>query len=156
MHPLTPAQVILPPRVTTSGGSAAALSRNTGLSVRDLKHHQARNELVHLLSFVSLTKISPLVEAIVGRIYSITQLCAEKRANLKAILLPDRSAPSPDKIKDLLSIARCAERYFVVCGYHITKTMWSEMKNEHYELFYLTVPFAVQNFTDTYVDSSMF
>ena len=32
--------------------------------------------------------------------------------------------------------------------------MWSEMKNKHYGIFYLTVSFAVQNFIDTYVDSS--
>ena len=30
------------------------------------------------------------------------------------------------------------------------------MKNEHYELFYCTCSFAVQNFTETYVDSSTF
>ena len=34
--------------------------------------------------------------------------------------------------------------------------MWSEMKVEHYELFYLAGSFAVQNFTETYVDNSMF
>ena len=28
------------------------------------------------------------------------------------------------------------------------------MKNKHYGIFYLTVSFAVQNFIDTYVDSS--
>ena len=30
------------------------------------------------------------------------------------------------------------------------------MKTEHYELFYLTGSFAVQNFTETYVDNSTF
>ena len=36
------------------------------------------------------------------------------------------------------------------------KTVWSKMKNEHYELFYLTGSFAVQNFTEAYVDNSTF
>ena len=34
--------------------------------------------------------------------------------------------------------------------------MWNEMKVEHYELFYLAGSFAVQNFTETYVDNSTF
>ena len=34
--------------------------------------------------------------------------------------------------------------------------MWSEIKNGHYELFYITGSFALQNFTDTYVDNPMF
>ena len=114
------------------------------------------DDLVHILSVASLTKIPPLVEVVVGRIYSITGLRAENRSKLKAILLRNSLAPSTDKIKDLLSIARYYECYFVARGDHITKNMWSGMKNDNYEIFYLTVSFALQNFTETYLDNSTF
>ena len=34
--------------------------------------------------------------------------------------------------------------------------MWSEMKVEQYEIFYITGAFAVLNFTETYMDNSTF
>ena len=81
---------------------------------------------------------------------------AAKRAELESLLLLDGSAPSPDDIEDLLSLARYANRYANARGNNITKSMWSEMKVEHYELFYLAGSLAVQNFTETYVDNSTF
>ena len=126
MPPLTPAQAPLPPSVTTSIGSTAALSGRTGLSVRALRRQQARDDLVHLLSVASLTNSPPLVEAVVGRLSSITRLRAAKLANLEALLLPDGSAPSPDNIEDLISITQYADRYVVACGDHITERMWAK------------------------------
>ena len=41
-------------------------------------------------------------------------------------------------------------------GDHFTKKCGQRRKNEHYELFYLTGSFAVQNFTEAYVDNSTF
>ena len=68
LHPMTPAQVILTPSITTSGGSAAAISGRIGLSVRASRRQQSRDDLVHLLSVASLTNIAPIVEAVVGHI----------------------------------------------------------------------------------------
>ena len=68
-------QVILPPSVTTSGGSADALSGLTGLSVHALRRQQARDDLVHLLSVASLTDIPTIAKAGVVPIYWITRLC---------------------------------------------------------------------------------
>ena len=110
MPPLTPAQLPLPPSVTTSNGSAATLSRRNGLSVRVLGRQQARDDLFHLLSVASLTDSPPLVKAIIGRLASISRLRAAKRADLEDLLLPDGLAPSPDDIEDLFSIARYADR----------------------------------------------
>ena len=145
---MTPSQVILHPSVTTSGGSAAALSRRTDLYACASRRQQVGVDLLHLLSVAPLTKIPPLVEAVFGRIYSIIRLRAKKRANLKALLLSNRLALLPDYIKDLLSIAYYYDRYFVAHGDHITKTMLSEMKNENYYLLYLTVSFVLENFTE--------
>ena len=132
---MTLAQVPLHPSVTTSGGSAAALSRRTGLSIRTSMRQQAREYLVHLLSVASLTGSPSLVEAVVVHLFSITRLRTAKRAYLEALLLPDCLASPPNDIKDLLSIARYVDYYLVACGDHITKKMWSEMKNEHYVIF---------------------
>ena len=110
LHPLNPAQAPLPPSVTNSGGSTAALSGHTGLSVCASRRQQARDDLVHLLSVASLIDSPPLIKAVVGRLSSIMRLRAAKCANLEALLLLDISAPSPDDIKDLLSIARYANR----------------------------------------------
>ena len=102
MPSMPPAQVPLLPIFATSIGSAAAVIRTTGLSVRSFRSQQSRYNLVHLLSAVSLTNIPTLVEAIFDRLSSIARLRAAKHANLEALLLPDRSAPSPDNIKYLI------------------------------------------------------
>ena len=79
-----------------------------------------------------------------------------KSANLESLLLTYSSALSPDDIKDLIYIARYADGYFVDHGDHMTKTMWSEMKNDPYELFYPMVYFVLHYFIETTVDSPMF
>ena len=147
LHPLTPAQVPLPPSVTTSGGRSAALIRRTSLSFYALRRQQARYHLVQLLFVASLTDSPPLVDDVVGRLSSITRIRVAKRADLEALLLPDGSAPFPDDIEDLLSIAHYTDRYLVARGDRITKTMWStmwsDMKNEHYVLFLLILGFPL-------------
>ena len=59
-------------------------------------------------------------------------------------------------MEDLLSIVHCADCYLIACGDHIIKNDVVRYENEHYEIFYLTGSFAVQNFTENYVDSSTF
>ena len=121
MPTLNLAQFPLPPNVATSIGSATTRRGITGLSVLAFRRHQARDDLVHLLYVASLTDSPPLVEAVVGRLSSITRPRAAKRVELGALLLPDGSSPSPDDVKDLTSISRHADRYVVARGYHITK-----------------------------------
>ena len=124
LQPLTSSQVTLRPILTTSGGSATTLIRHTGLSVCAFRRQQSRYNLVLLLFVPFLTASSPPVEAVVGRVSSITRLYAEKRADLKAFFLPDGLAPSHNGIKDFLSISHYSDHYLVSRCYHITKTMW--------------------------------
>ena len=125
------------------------LSRRTGLSVRASRHQLARDDLSHLLSVASITDSPLIVEAVIVSLSLITRLCLALRVDLEALLLLDSSAPSPIDIKNFLSIACYAYCYLVACGDYITKMMWSEMKNEHYELNYLKGSFLVQNFIET-------
>ena len=111
----------LPQSVTTSIGSAAALSGRTGLSVCVLRRQQARDDLLHILYVSSLTNSPLLVEAIIVHLLCITRLRTAKRADLEALLLTDILAPSPDVVEDLISIAGYANRYVVAQGNHITK-----------------------------------
>ena len=135
MTPLTPAQIPLTPSVTTSNGSAAALSGRTDLSNCTSKRHQSRENLVHLLSVAFLINTPPLVEDVFGRFSSINWLRAAKRADLRSLHVPDGSALSPDNIEDIVSIDWYADRYVVICGNHITKTTRSETKTDNYGLF---------------------
>ena len=57
-----------------------------------------------------------------------SRLRAVKRAELESLLLQDGLEPSPDNIKDLLSLARYADRYTNARGDNITKSMWSEVQ----------------------------
>ena len=111
----------LPQSVTTSIGSAAALSGRTGLSVCVLRRQQARDDLLHILYVSSLTNSPLLVEAIIVHLLCITRLRTAKRADLEALLLPDGSSLSPNDIKYLLSTRNYANCYRVACGDHITK-----------------------------------
>ena len=72
LHPLNPAQVPLPHIVATSDGSDTALSGRTGLSIRASRSQQARDNLIHIVSVAYLSDIPPLVEAVSGRLSSIT------------------------------------------------------------------------------------
>ena len=102
MDPLTPDQVPLPPRVRTSNGNTATLSGRSACASRS---QQARDNLTHLLSIYSLTGSPPLVKAVVIRLSTTSRPHTAKRAELDSLLLPDGSAPSPDEIEDLLSLA---------------------------------------------------
>ena len=133
----------MPPSVTTFNGRDAALIGRTVLSIRASRSHQDRENLIQLLSISLLTYSPPLVEAVYSRLSSMSWLRAAKRADIKTLILPDGSAPSTDNIEDLLSIAQYSDPYFLTHGDNITKKLWSEMKTEHYELFYLTGSFAV-------------
>ena len=124
MPPLTPAQIPLPPSVDISIGSAAALSERTGLSARALMRQQGRDYLVHLFSIASLANSPLLTKVVAVRLSMITRLRTSMRADLEALLLPDRSTPLPDDINNLISIARYTDRYIVAHGDHITETMW--------------------------------
>ena len=135
MHPLIPVQVPLRMSVNTSSGYTPALSGCTGLSIRALRIQQGRANLVHLLSVKSLTYSPTLVEAIVDRLSSITWLRAANRSNIESLLLLVGSALSPNDIEDLLSISLYYDHYINFGHDHITKTMWLDLKNEHYELF---------------------
>ena len=75
-------------------------------------HQEGRDNLVHLLSVASLTDSPPLVEA-AGRLSSTTRICAAKRADFEALLLPDSLVPSP----------RYADHYLVARSDNITKMM---------------------------------
>ena len=154
--PLTPYQVPLPPISGTSDGSIAVLSGRSGRSPCASRHHQARDDLTYLLSINSLTSSPPLLEAVVICLSTTSRPHAAKRVKLESLLLPEGLASSPDDIEDFLLLARYANRYANARGNNITKSMWSEMKVEHYELFYLAGSFAVQNFKETYVDNSTF
>ena len=100
---------------------------------------------------------SPLLVHVVVICPSTTsQMHASKRAELDSLLLPDGLAPSPDDIEDLLSLSRYANRYANARGNNITNPIKSEMKVEHYEVFYIMGSFAVQNSMETYVDNSTF
>ena len=131
------------------------ISGRSDSSANASQRHQARDNLTHLRSIAYLTDSPPLSEAIMIRLYTIFCLCVAKSTNLEYLLLPDGSAPLSDNINDLLSFARYAHRYSNRyahryandCGRNITKSMWSEMKVVHYELFYLTGSFAANNFT---------
>ena len=123
------------------------ISGRSDSSANASQRHQARDNLTHLLSIAYLTDSPPLSEAIMIRLYTIFCLCVAKSTNLEYLLLPDGSAPLSDNINDLLSFARYAHRYANDCGGNITKSMWSEMKVVHYELFYLTGSFVANNFT---------
>ena len=72
LHPLNPAPVPLPHIVATSDGSDTALSGRTGLSIRASRSQQARDNLIHIVSVAYLSDIPPLVEAVSGRLSSIT------------------------------------------------------------------------------------
>ena len=87
---------------------------------------------------------------------TISRLHTAKRTEIEYLLLPDRSVPPPDNIKDLILIARYAEGYVNTLRNIITKAIRSEMEVDHYKLFYLTGSFAVHNFTEIYVDNSAF
>ena len=103
LHPLIPAQFPLCMSVNTSSGCNAALSGCTGLSIRALRIQQGRANLVHIFSDESLTKSPPIIEAIVGRLSSITWLRVAKRTNLESLLLLVGLALSHNDIKDILS-----------------------------------------------------
>ena len=66
--PMTPAYILQSPSVSNSIRSAAEIIGCTRLSVCALRQHQSRDNLVHLLSVATLTKIPPLVEAVFGRL----------------------------------------------------------------------------------------
>ena len=102
---LTPAQVPLPPSDGCSGRIVATLGGRSGHSARASRRQQASDDLTHLLSVASLSDSPPLVEAVVGRLTTISRLRAAKRAELETLHLPDGSAPSPENIGDLLSLA---------------------------------------------------
>ena len=104
--PLTLAQVPLPPSVSTPIGSVAVVSGCTGLSVRPLRRHQTRDNLFHPLSVPLLANSPILVKAVAGRLSSVTRLYMDKHENLKALLLLDNSALSPNYVKDLISIKK--------------------------------------------------
>ena len=156
MFPTTLYQVPLPPSARTSDGIVSALSGRFGFSARDLRRQQDRDHLTYILSITSLTVSPYLLKAVMSRISTISYLTTEKCAKLESLLLSDGSAPLPDDIKDLLSLAWYANRYSNARGNHTTKSMWSEINVKHYELFYLTFSFAVHNFTETYLDNSTF
>ena len=82
MGPPTPAHSPLSPSVRTSDGSVATLSRQSGRSDRTLWCHQARDNLTNLLSISPLTNSSPLVKAVVSRLFTISQMRAEKSAKI--------------------------------------------------------------------------
>ena len=104
MPPMNLAQPPLTPSVTTSNGSAATLSGRNSLSVRASRCHQARYDLVHLLSVAFSTGNPPLAEAIAGRLSWISQICAAKRDDREALLLLESLAQLPNNINDILSI----------------------------------------------------
>ena len=135
LHPLIPAQFPLCMSVNTSSGCTTALSGCTGLCIRALRIQQGRDNLVHIFSGESLTDSPPIIEAILGRLSSITWLRVAKRANLESLLLLVGLALSHNDIKDLLSIFLYYDHYINFGHDHITKTMWLELRNEHYELF---------------------
>ena len=110
MGPPTPSQAPLTPSVGSYDGSVSALSGRSGRSARASRRQQARDDLTYLLSIAPLTDIPPLVKAISIRLSTISRLCAAKRAEIESLLLPDGSAPSPDDIEDLISIARPLRR----------------------------------------------
>ena len=89
-------------------------------------------------------------------LYTTYQPHTAKRAELGSLLLLDGSAPSPEDIEDLLLLAWYANRNANARGNNIKKSMWSEMKVEHYDIFYIAGSFLVQNFTETYMDNSTF
>ena len=156
MGPLTTDQFPLPPRVGTSNGNRAALSGRSVRSACASRRQQAKDYLTHLLAIYSLTGSPLLVEAVVIRLSTTSWSHAAKRAELESLLLPEGLASSPDDIEDFLLLARYANRYANACGNNIKKSMWSEIKVEHYELFYIAGYFAEQNFTETYMDNSAF
>ena len=105
---------------------------------------------------LSKTDCPLLIHVIVICLSTTSRPHAEKRAEIDSLLLSDGFVPSADDIEDLLSLSRYANRYANARGNNITNSILSEMKVEHYELFYIAGSFAVQNFTETYVDNSTF
>ena len=105
---------------------------------------------------LSTTDIPQLVHVVVICLSTTSRPHASKRAKIDSLLLPDGLTPSTDDIEDLLSLARYANRYANSRGNIIKNSILSEMKVEHYEVFYIVRSFVVQNFTENYVDNSTF
>ena len=78
-----------------------------------------------------------------SRLFTISQMRAEKSAKIESLLLPDGSEASLDNIEDLLSLTQYADRYSNYGVDSITKSMWREMKVGNYDIFYLTGSFAL-------------
>ena len=127
IFPPTPDQVPLPPSVGTSHGSVAALSGCSGHSTCDSHRHKSRDKLTHLPSIASLAYRPLLVDAVVIHLSTISWMHAANRAKLESFLLPEGLVPSPDNIKDLLSLARYTNLYANSCGDYITNSMLSEI-----------------------------
>ena len=72
---------------------------------------------------------------VVVRLTTISWLRATKHAKLKTLRLPDGLYLSPGKIDNLLYLTQYADLYAHTQSDKTTKTMWFEMKMEHYELF---------------------
>ena len=138
MGTTNPYQVPLPPSVGTSDGSVAAPSKRSRISAHTSQYQQARDKLTHLLSITYPTNRHLLIGAVVIRLSTIYCLRATKRADIESLLIPNGSAPPPDDIMDLLLLSQYADCYTNTRGNNITRSMWSEMNLEHYELFYFT------------------
>ena len=103
-----------------------------------------------------LTDIPPLVEYVVGRLTTISRMWEANHSKLENLHLPDSLSPSPNNTNDLLSLVQYSNLYARAWGNNTTNKMWSEIKMEHYELFYLTEFSTVDIFTKNYMENYAF